>query len=84
MKELTAGARGQRERGSERGCGEGGRADRRARQGRERRGEKARARGVGRLGRKAEGGRGMGFFPFSFYSSNCFPFSFYLLYLIQF
>jgi hypothetical protein len=84
MKELTAGAHGQRERGSERGCGESGRADGWARQGRERRGKKARARGVGRLGRKAEGGQGYGLLSFSFYSSNCFPFSFYLLYLIQF
>jgi hypothetical protein len=39
-------------------------------------GEKARARGVGRLGRKAEGGRGMGFFPFSFIPAIVFPFSF--------
>jgi hypothetical protein len=76
MKELTAGAHGQRERGSERGCEESGRADGRARQGRERRGEKARARGVGRLGRKAEGGRGMGFFPFSFIPAIVFPFLF--------
>jgi hypothetical protein len=44
-RELTAWAREQREWGSGHGCGEGGRADGRARQGRERRGEKARARG---------------------------------------
>jgi hypothetical protein len=75
MKELTAGARGQRERVSERGCGEaialtGGPA--RA----ERGGGRRRARGVGRLGRKAEGGRGMGFFPFSFIPAIVFPFLF--------
>jgi hypothetical protein len=44
-RELTARAREQREQGSGRGCGEGDRADGRARQGRERRVEKARARG---------------------------------------
>jgi hypothetical protein len=38
---LTAGTHGQRERGSERGRGESGRADERARRGRERRGEKS-------------------------------------------
>jgi hypothetical protein len=43
-RELTARAREQRERGSERGCGESGRAYGWARQGRERRGKKARAR----------------------------------------
>jgi hypothetical protein len=43
-----------------------------------------RARGMGQMGRKAEGaGGGVGFFPFFFYSGICFPFSFYLLYLIQ-
>jgi outer membrane receptor protein involved in Fe transport len=45
-RELTTQARKQRERGSGRGCGESGRADGRARQGRERRGgKKAHARG---------------------------------------
>jgi hypothetical protein len=82
-RELIARAREQRERGSGRGCGEGGRADGRARQGRERRGRKARARD-GLDGPKGRGGQGCGPFPFFFYSSNCFPFSFYLLYLIQF
>jgi hypothetical protein len=33
-------------------------------------------------GRRARAGWG-GFFPFFFYSGICFPFSFYLLYLIQ-
>jgi hypothetical protein len=42
-----------------------------------------RTRGMGQMGRKAEGGGGAGFFPFFFYSSICFPFSFYLLFLIQ-
>jgi hypothetical protein len=83
MKELTAGARGQRERGSERGCGESGRADGRARQGRERRGgRKARARD-GPDGPKSRGGGGSGLLSFFFYSGICFPFSFYLFYLIQ-
>jgi hypothetical protein len=39
---------------------------------------------VGRLGRKAEGNRGASHFTFSFYFRKCFPFSFYLLHLIQF
>jgi hypothetical protein len=50
---------------------------------------------VGRAGREKERGRGrlgwagwareggLGHFPFLFYFSNCFPFSFYLLHLIQ-
>jgi hypothetical protein len=60
-RELTEGAREQRERGSGRTRGESGRADRRARQDRERKGGKgARAREMGRLGRKAEGNRGCG------------------------
>jgi hypothetical protein len=80
--ELTAGARGQRERGSERGCGESGRADGRACQGRERGGGRVRV-GMGRMGRKAEGAGDVGFFPFSFILAFVFPFSFYLLYLIQ-
>ena len=42
-----------------------------------------RARGMGLVGRKAEGAAGLGFFSFSFYSGICFPFSFYFLYLIQ-
>jgi hypothetical protein len=42
-----------------------------------------RTRGMGLMGRKAEGAGGVGFFPFFFYSGICFPFSFYLLYLIQ-
>jgi hypothetical protein len=59
-KVLTAGTHGQRERGSERGCGESGRADERARQGRERRGGgKARA-GGGPGGPKGRGGEGSG------------------------
>jgi hypothetical protein len=37
---------------------------------------------MGQMGRKAEGAGDVGFFPF-FYSGICFPFSFYLLYLIQ-
>jgi hypothetical protein len=40
---------------------------------------------MGWLGQKAEGGQGYGPLSFFFYSSICFPFSFfYLLYLIQF
>jgi hypothetical protein len=42
-----------------------------------------RVRGMGQMGRKAEGAGGGGFFPFFFYFGICFPFSFYLLYLIQ-
>jgi hypothetical protein len=38
---------------------------------------------MGLVGRKAEGAGGVGFFSFFFYSGICFPFSFYLLYLIQ-
>jgi hypothetical protein len=46
-------------------------------------GEKARVRG-GPIGPKGRGGQGYGLLSFFFfYSSNCFPFSFYLLYLIQ-
>jgi hypothetical protein len=82
MKELTAGTHGQRERGSERGCGESGRTDGRAHRGRERRG-KRRARGIGPAGPKGRGGQGCGLLSFFFYSGICFLFSFYLLYLIQ-
>jgi hypothetical protein len=82
-RELTAGAREQRERGSGRMRWESGRADGRARQGIERRGEKARARD-GPIGPKGRGGGGMGLFPFSFILAIVFPFLFYLLYLIQF
>ena len=49
----------------------------------ERGGGKGARGGLGRLGRKAEGGRVVGFFPFFFYSGICFLFSFYLFYLIQ-
>jgi hypothetical protein len=42
-----------------------------------------RARGVGRLGRKAEGKGVAGHFTLFFYFGNCFPFSFYLLHLTQ-
>jgi hypothetical protein len=38
---------------------------------------------MGQMGQKAEGAGEAGFFPFFFYSGICFPFSFYLLYLIQ-
>ena len=38
---------------------------------------------MGLMGRKAEGAGKAGFFSFFFYSGICFPFSFYLLYLIQ-
>ena len=83
MKELTAGTHGQRERGSERGCGESGRTDGRAHRGRERRG-KRRARGIGPAGPKGRGGGGSGllflfllfwylfslFFLFSLFDSN--------------
>jgi hypothetical protein len=62
---------------------ESGRADERARQDRERRGEGARAGWAG-WAERPRGAGGMGHFVFFFYSSNCFPFSFYLLYLIQF
>jgi hypothetical protein len=76
--ELTAGARGQREREeSGRGRGEGSRADGRARQGRERRGEGRRARGDGPDGPKGRGGGESGLlFPFSFILAFVFPFLF--------
>jgi hypothetical protein len=76
-RELTARAREQRERGSGRARGESGCAD-----GRREEGGKARAGWAG----WAERPRGQGYGPLSFffYSSLCFPFSFYLLYLIQF
>jgi hypothetical protein len=76
MKELTARARGQRERGSERGCGESGRADGRARQGRERRGRRRARAGWASWAERLRGGRGMGFFPFSFIPAIVFPFLF--------
>ena len=69
----TGGAgRAEREGG---GCAEGGRADRPGPLRRERRGER-RAREVGRLGRKAEGGGDVGCFAFFFYSELFFPFLF--------
>jgi hypothetical protein len=46
-------------------------------------GEGGRSHGDGPDGPKGRGGGGVGFFPFFFYSGICFPFSFYLLYLIQ-
>jgi hypothetical protein len=46
-------------------------------------GEGGHARGMGQMGRKAEGAGEAGFFPFSFILAFVFPFSFYLLYLIQ-
>jgi hypothetical protein len=46
-------------------------------------GGSGRARGMGRLGRKAEGEGVAGHFAFFFYFRNCFPFSFYLLHLTQ-
>jgi hypothetical protein len=49
----------------------------------ERAGEEGARAGLGRLGRKAEEGGGVGFFPFSFYSGIVFSFSFYFLQLIQ-
>jgi hypothetical protein len=86
-RELTEGARGQREWGSGRTRGESGRADGRARQDKERKGgwggRRARGGWAG-LAERLRGAGGMGHFVFFFYSSNCFPFSFYLLYLIQF
>jgi hypothetical protein len=86
-RELTEGAREQRERGSGRTGGESGHADGRASQDRERKGgggEGARAR-EGSVGPKGRGEQGVwATFPFFFYFSNCFPFSFYLLHLIQF
>jgi hypothetical protein len=82
-RELTEGAREQRERGSGRTRGESGSADRAGLPGQREGGGNGRARGIGRLGRKAEGNRGAGHFTFFFYFSNCFPFSFYLLHLIQ-
>jgi hypothetical protein len=81
-RELTEGAREQRERGSGHTRGESGRADRAGPPGQREGGRNGRARGMGRLGRKAEGNMGAG--HFFFYFSNCFPFSFYLLHLIQF
>jgi hypothetical protein len=70
------GPRAEREGKAGAGAGKAAGADGRARQGRERRGKRARTRGMGRLGRKAEGGMGLGFFPFFFYSGIVFPFSF--------
>jgi hypothetical protein len=49
----------------------------------ERGGGEMRAREVGRLGRKAEGGGEVGCFAFFFYSELFFPFLFYFPYLIQ-
>jgi hypothetical protein len=46
-------------------------------------GEGGRARGDGPDGPKGRGGGGSGLLSFFFYSGICFPFSFYLLYLIQ-
>jgi hypothetical protein len=64
-RELTEGAREQRERGSGRTSGESGRADRAGPPGQREEGGKGRARGMGRLGRRAEGNRGCGpLFPF--------------------
>jgi hypothetical protein len=83
-RELTEGAREQIERGSGRTRGESGRADRRARQDRERKGGKgAHAEWAG-WAERPRGTGGVGHFSFFFYFSNCFPFSFYLLHLIQF
>jgi hypothetical protein len=82
-RELTEGAHKQRERESGRTRGESGSADRAGPPGHREEGGNGRARGVGWLGRKAEGDRGAGHFTFFFYFSNCFPFSFYLLHLIQ-
>jgi hypothetical protein len=45
-------------------------------------GRRARA-GWARWAERPRGRGGVGFFPFFFYSGICFPFSFYLLYLIQ-
>jgi hypothetical protein len=50
---------------------------------REKRGKEGARGGMGQMGRKAKGAGDAGFFPFFFYSGICFPFSFYLLYLIQ-
>ena len=50
----------------------------------EREGGKEGARaGMGQMGRKADGRGKRASLPFFFYSGICFPFSFYLLYLIQ-
>jgi hypothetical protein len=46
-------------------------------------GRGARARDGPSWAERLRGGGGVGFFPFSFYSGICFPFSFYFLYLIQ-
>jgi hypothetical protein len=62
------------------GCAEGGRADRPGPLRRERRGGEARARGMGRLGRKAEGAAGLGLFAFFFYSELFFPFLLFILF----
>jgi hypothetical protein len=84
-RELTKGAREQRERGSGRTRRESGHADGRARKDRERKGGRGRARGGWAGWAERPGGTGgMGHFSFFFYFSNCFPFSFYLLHLIQF
>jgi hypothetical protein len=83
-RELTEGAREQRERGSGRTRGESGHADRRARQDRERKGGKGARAGWAAWAERPRGTGGVGHFSFFFYFSNCFPFSFYLLHLIQF
>jgi hypothetical protein len=49
----------------------------------EREGGRGARAGLGRLGRKAEGGQGCGLLSLFFYSGICFLFSFYFLYLIQ-
>jgi hypothetical protein len=85
MRELTEGACEQRERGSGRTSGESGRADRAGSPGQREEGGKGRARG-GWAGwaERPRGTGGAGHLFFFFYFSNCFPFSFYLLHLIQF
>jgi hypothetical protein len=83
-RELTEGAREQRERGSGRTRGESGRADRAGPPGQREEGGKGRAR-AGWAG-WAERPRGTGLwatFPFSFILAIVFPFPFYLLHLIQ-
>jgi hypothetical protein len=81
MTGLTAGTHEQRERkagaGAEKAAAlTGGPA-------RAERGGGESARGMGLMGRKAEGAGEAGFFSFFFYSGICFLFSFYLFYLIQ-
>jgi hypothetical protein len=75
-RELTARAREQRERGSGRRCGEGGRADGRARQGKERRGRRRARAGWAGWAERLRGAGVWASFLFSFIPAIVFPFLF--------